>query len=236
LRRPAIGSAIAREEGRRACSFGDREKENWRRVPPKEVRRLLKSFYARDALAVARDLIGCVFVHDSPEGRVAVRLVETEAYRGIQDPGSHGYRGMTTRTRTMFGPPGRLYVYFTYGMHWCANIVCAREGVCEAVLLRAGEPVDGIDLMWKRRAAVKDDRLLAAGPGRLTQAMGISRDHDGASLLRGGRFWCMEDGATPAYRRGEVAETVRVGLGSGRGDELPWRFVVPGNPYASRRR
>jgi DNA-3-methyladenine glycosylase len=103
------------------------------------VRRLTRVFYERNALAVARDLIGCIFVHDHPEGPVAVRLVETEAYRGPIDPGSHGYRGITPRTLVMYGPPGRLYVYFTYGMHYCANIVCAREGECEAVLLRAGD-------------------------------------------------------------------------------------------------
>jgi DNA-3-methyladenine glycosylase len=184
---------------------------------------------------VAKDLIGCLFVRDDPEGVVAVRLVETEAYRGGQDPGSHGFKGMTTRTRTMFGPPGRLYVYFTYGMHWCVNIVCARPGVCEAVLLRAGEPVRGIELMRARRGPVSD-RLLAAGPARLAQAMGIERPHDGASLLRGGSFWCAEDPETPAFRRAEIAQTVRVGLTPGRGNEFPWRFVVPGHPYASRRR
>ncbi len=90
--------------------------------------RLDRSFYARDAVAVAKELIGCVFVHEGPSGRIAVRLIETEAYRGVLDPGSHGYRGKTPRTEVMYGPPGRLYVYFTYGMHWCANIVCAEEG------------------------------------------------------------------------------------------------------------
>ena len=165
-----------------------------------------------------------------------MRLVETEAYRGQMDPGSHGFRGPTPRTRTMFGPPGHLYVYFTYGMHWCANIVCGPEGVCEAVLLRAGEPMDGLDLMRARRPGITDDRLLAAGPARLTQAMGIGREQDGASLLRGGEFWCSEDEQTPAYRGAEIAETARVGLAKGRGDELPWRFVVPNHPYASRRR
>ncbi|MDQ3985161.1 MAG: DNA-3-methyladenine glycosylase [Actinomycetota bacterium] len=200
------------------------------------MRRLPKSFYARDAISVARDLIGCVFAHELHRGRVAVRLVEVEAYRGGQDPGSHGFRGMTPRTRTMFGPPGRLYVYFTYGMHWCANIVCAREGVSEAVLLRAGEPVEGIEIMRSLRPAITNDRLLAAGPARLTQAMGIVRRHNGASLLRGGDFWCAQDSVTNTYRAAEVAQTVRVGLAEGRGDELPWRFVVPGHPYASRRR
>jgi DNA-3-methyladenine glycosylase len=200
------------------------------------VKRLPLPFYSRDALAVARDLIGCLFFRRLPDGIVGVRLVEVEAYRGTLDPGSHGYRGETPRTRTMHGPPGRLYVYFTYGMHWCANIVCARNGVCEAVLLRAGEPVRGIELMRANRPNIGDDRLLAAGPARLTQAMGIGRSHDGASLLRGGEFWCAQDAVTEDHRDREIAQTVRVGLAAGRGDETPWRFVVPGHPYASRRR
>jgi DNA-3-methyladenine glycosylase len=199
------------------------------------VRRLTRDFYARDALAVARDLIGCTFVRNDPEyGRVGVRLVETEAYRGPIDPGSHGYRGMTERTRSMFGPPGRLYVYFTYGMHWCVNVVCGREGECEAVLLRAGEPLVGIEVMRRRRGGL-GDRLLAAGPARLAQAMGIDRSHDGATLLRGGEFYCAEDDQTDRYRGGEVATTARIGLAAGRGDDLPWRFVVAGSPYSSRR-
>ena len=197
--------------------------------------RLTKSFYARDALTVARDLIGCVFVHDGPEARTALRLVETEAYRGSIDPGSHGYRGPTPRTATMFGPPGRLYVYFTYGMHWCVNVVCAREGVCEAVLLRAGEPVAGLETMRARRGGIGNDKLIASGPARLAQALGVDRRHDGATLLRGGSFWCEEDAATEELRRAEVAQTVRIGLGKGRGDDIPWRFVVPGHPHASRR-
>jgi DNA-3-methyladenine glycosylase len=202
---------------------------------PAAPNRLARSFYARDALVVARDLIGCLFVHDAPEGRTAVRLVEVEAYRGQEDPGSHGFRGQTPRTRTMYGPPGRLYVYFTYGMHWCANIVCASEGVCQAVLLRAGQPVMGLELMRRRRGYMHDDRLLAAGPARLTQAMGISRSHDGASLLRGGAIWCAEDDDTRVWREREVAQTRRIGLAPGRGDDIPWRFVVAGHPYASRR-
>jgi DNA-3-methyladenine glycosylase len=194
------------------------------------------SFYARDALSVARDLLGCVFVHLSEEGRTAVRLVETEAYRGPLDPGSHGYRGPTARTSTMYGPPGRLYVYFTYGMHWCANVVCARAGVCEAVLLRAGEPLEGIDLMRARRGGMPDVRLLAAGPARLTQAMGIVKPHDGATLLRGGRLFIARDEHTDEVRGSGIAQTKRVGLAAGRGDDLPWRFVLRGNQFASRRR
>ena len=181
---------------------------------------------------MARELIGCTFVRDGADGRAAVRLVETEAYRGPLDPGSHGYRGVTERTRTMYGPPGRLYVYFTYGMHWCANVVCARAGVCEAVLLRAGEPVLGLDVM-RRRRGVSDVRLLASGPARLAQALGITRDDDGATLLRGGTMWCERDSEALSGER--IAETERIGLAPGRGDELPWRFVLEGSPHASRR-
>jgi DNA-3-methyladenine glycosylase len=197
------------------------------------TRRLPKTFYARDALTVARELIGCVFVHDQPEGRTAVRLVETEAYRGPLDPGSHGYRGITPRTTVMYGPPARLYVYFTYGMHWCANIVCAQDGECEAVLLRAGEPIEGLVEMRARRPTVTKDRLLASGPARLTQAMGIGPEHNGATLLRGGEFWCYEDGEADDLRT-NVSQTLRIGLSENRGADIPWRFVVPGHPHASR--
>jgi DNA-3-methyladenine glycosylase len=135
----------------------------------------------------------------------------------------------------MFGPPGRLYVYFTYGMHWCVNVVCGREGVSEAVLLRAGEPVSGLDLMRSRRVGARDDRLLASGPARLAQALGIDRRDDGALLLRAGRYWCSEDTTTAELRSGGIARTTRIGLGQGRGDDLEWRFVIPGHPHASRR-
>jgi DNA-3-methyladenine glycosylase len=194
-----------------------------------------RRFYERDAVSVARDLIGCLFVHDDADGRTAVRLIEVEAYRGTSDPGSHGFRGPTPRSRTMFGPPGRLYVYFSYGVHWCMNAVCGRDGTAEAVLLRAGEPLIGLDVMRVRRKGVADDRLLAAGPGRLTQALGIAKTHDGASLLRGSALWCGEDERTAGYRGAGVAATRRIGLAPGRGDDLPWRFVVARSPFASRR-
>ncbi len=204
--------------------------------------RLRRSFYERDAVTVARELIGCVLTHRSAEGIASVRLVETEAYRGPQDPGSHGFRGVTPRTEVMFGPPGRIYVYFSYGMHWCANIVCGRDGECEAVLLRAGQPLQGIELMRTRRQGVVErrgeraDRLLTSGPARLTQALGIGKQHNGAEILRGGPIWCSEDEETEALRRGPVSQTPRIGLGEGRGDDIPWRFVIAGHPYASRAR
>jgi DNA-3-methyladenine glycosylase len=199
------------------------------------LKRLTRAFYARDALSVARDLIGCVLVHDGPDERTSVRLVETEAYRGVLDPGSHGYRGMTPRTEVMYGPPGHLYVYFTYGMHWCSNVVCATDGACEAALLRAGEPMDGIDVMRERRGSVPD-KLLAAGPARLTQAMGLDKTQNGASLI-GAKpsVYLYEDSETTGYRSKEIAQTLRIGLSPGKGDDLPWRFVVKGSPYASRR-
>jgi DNA-3-methyladenine glycosylase len=199
------------------------------------MRRLTRAFFDRDSLSVARDLIGCVLVSRLPQGTAAVRLVEVEAYRGSLDPGSHGYRGVTPRTVVMYGPPGRLYVYFSYGMHWCANVVCAPPGQCEAVLLRAGEPVAGIDLMRARRKVDKES-LLASGPGRLAQALGIQREHNGATLLRGGSFFLAEDGCTFSYRRGEIAVSERVGLARGKGDDLPWRFFVAGNPNVSGKR
>jgi DNA-3-methyladenine glycosylase len=185
---------------------------------------------------VARDLIGCLVVVDRADGLAALRLVETEAYRGALDPGSHGFRGPRPRNLSMFGPPGRLYVYLSYGMHLCANVVCGPEGTSEAVLLRAGEPVVGVEVMRARRGGIGSDRLLASGPGRLTQALAITRDDDGASLLRGGSMWCACDEVTERLQEREISRTKRIGLGRGRGDQLPWRFVVTGHPFASRAR
>ncbi|HEU4488079.1 MAG TPA: DNA-3-methyladenine glycosylase, partial [Actinomycetota bacterium] len=149
---------------------------------------------------------------------------------------SHGYRGPRPRNLSMFGPPGRLYVYLSYGVHFCANIVCGPEGVSEAVLLRAGEPVAGIEAMRARRGGVRSERLVASGPGRLTQALGIAAEHDGISLLRGGSMWCARDKAGDLFGPAGVLQTRRIGLGRGKGEELPWRFVVAGHPHASRPR
>jgi DNA-3-methyladenine glycosylase len=194
-------------------------------------RALPRSFYARDALDVAPLLLNKLLVHDDPYGtRLAVRLVEVEAYRGAQDPGSHAYRGMTPRNRTMFGPAGHLYVYFSYGAHWCMNVVCGEDGVASAVLLRAGAPVEGIELMRARRVRARRDRDLCSGPGKLTQALGIDRSFDGADLVRG-TFRVVEDGVPPPTPPGVSA---RVGLSEGRGETHPWRFFVPGDPNVSR--
>lgn len=142
-----------------------------------------RAWLSRRALDVAPDLLGCVVVRTSAEGTVAVRLTEVEAYEGADDPGSHAYRGRTERNAVMFDTAGHLYVYFTYGMHWCANIVCGPDGVSSAVLMRAGEVVDGAPLARKRRPAARTDRDLARGPARLAAALGLDRSDNGVDLL-----------------------------------------------------
>ena len=191
--------------------------------------RLPSDFYTRSALEVAPDLLNKVLV--GPDGR-AGRIVEVEAYRGADDPGSHGFRGRTRRNATMFGPPGRLYVYFTYGMHWCANAVAETDGVSAAVLLRALTPLQGIDAMYAARGpAARRDRDLCSGPAKLTQALGIAGDLDGADLVTGDRgVTVVDDGQPPPAT---PATTTRIGLSNGT--DLPWRFYVNGVPDLSRR-
>jgi len=184
---------------------------------------LPQSFFARDALEVARDLIGCSFLFGGAGGPI----VETEAYRQ-DDPCCHGYRGKTDRNAVLFGPPGHLYVYFTYGMHFCANVAAEEEGVAAGVLLRAIEPRDGVEDMVARRG-VMEPRLLASGPARLAQALGIGRAHNGL------RVWepplavlpRPADAPTP-----EVVTTARIGVRGG--DLKPWRFVDAGSCFLSR--
>ncbi len=176
-------------------------------------------------LAVARGLLGHLLVHDSPDGRTVGRIVEVEAYRGADDPASHAYR-LTPRSRIMAGPPGVAYVYFTYGNHYCLNVVTGREGIASAVLLRAVEPLEGLRLMARRRG-ISDPRLLASGPGRLTQAMGISRRQTGWDLTRPPLF--IADGR-PGRRR--IATGPRIGIR--RATDLPWRFFLVESPFVSR--
>ena len=192
-------------------------------------RRLSRDFYARSALEVAPDLLNKVLV--APDGR-AGRIVEVEAYRGADDPGSHGFRGPTKRNATMFGPPGHLYVYFTYGMHWCANVVVETEGVAAAVLLRALTPIQGLDAMYAARGpAARRDRDLCSGPAKLTQALGIDGALDGANLVSGDwGVMIVDDGQPPPPA---PTATTRIGLSTGA--ELPWRFYVPGVADVSRR-
>jgi DNA-3-methyladenine glycosylase len=184
-------------------------------------------------LQVAPDLIGAHVLH----GGVTIRLTEVEAYDGPNDPGSHAFRGLTPRTSIMFGPPGGLYVYFSYGMHWCANLVCGSEGTASAVLLRAGEVVGGLDLARHRRGAVTD-RDLARGPARLTQALGLSREHNGLDVTAGDSPVSVvlppggagADGPAPVVRSGP-----RVGVSGagGDGEVYPWRFWADAEPTVS---
>jgi DNA-3-methyladenine glycosylase len=190
-------------------------------------RRLPRSFYARPATQVAPDLLGQILVRRLPDGsRLAARLVEVEAYEP-DDPGSHAFRGMTARNEVMFGPPGHLYVYFTYGMHFCMNAVTRRPGQGSAVLLRAGEPIEGLEAMRERRGR---ERLvdLCSGPGRFTQALGIARPETGADLVAGEDVW---------IERGTPAEPVGVGIRVGVHDtSRQWRFWLDGDPFVSRGR
>jgi len=174
----------------------------------------------RPVLEAAPALLGWTLLVDGVGGTI----VEVEAY-APDDPASHSYRGETPRNRAMFGPPGRLYVYHSYGIHWCANVVCGPAGVGAAVLLRALEPTHGLEKMCERRR-LSDARLLCAGPGRLTQALGLTGDHDGAQLdLPPFRLY-------PPAGTVEIDATPRVGIT--KASALPWRYVVRGSRWASR--
>ena len=189
--------------------------------------RLPRSFYAREAHEVAPDLLGHVLVRAFPDGgRARARIVEVEAY-GPDDPASHAFRGMTPRNAVMFGPPGHLYVYFTYGMHHCMNAVTGRVGEGAAVLLRAAEPLEGVDEMAARRG--RERQLdLCSGPGRLAQALDVARDDDGLDLVTGDAMW-VETGS----RSEPIATGIRVGVHE---TTRPWRFWLDGNAFVSRGR
>ena len=198
--------------------------------PPVSGRRrvLARGFYDRGALEVAPQLLNKLLVR---EGRVG-RIVEVEAYRGSEDPASHAYRGETARNATMFGAPGHLYVYFTYGMHFCANVVCMGEGTAEAVLLRALAPVSGLEAMRAARGGVVTDTELTSGPAKLCQAMGITRVDDGADLVVGGpALGVVDDGLAPPTA---PATSGRVGIR--HASQLQWRWWVPGDRNVSRPR
>lgn len=194
---------------------------------------LPRSFYSRGAAQVARDLLGCYLVHDCPEaGRTMGRVVETEAYLSQGDPACHAARGMTRRNRVMFGPPGIAYIYFTYGMHYCFNVVTTGEGIPEAVLIRALEPLEGVDIMVARRGKTKLKEL-CSGPGKLVQAMGIKLEENESDLVSGPiRFY--RDSASPeAKGPREIVATSRIGISSG--EDLPLRFYIAGSPWISKR-
>jgi DNA-3-methyladenine glycosylase len=193
-------------------------------------RRLPRGFFARPAVEVAPDLLGRTLVRRLPEGgRLAARLVEVEAYEP-GDPASHGFRRETPRNATMFGPPGRLYVYFTYGNHWMMNVVTRAAGEASAVLLRAAEPLDGLQEMAARRGRSRAVDL-CSGPGKLCQAFGVDRSHDGEDLVRSRVVW-LEAGDPVAHDT--VTAGIRVGITTGL--EREWRFFVAADPFVSRGR
>ena len=189
-------------------------------------RSLPRRFYDREVTEVAPDLLNKVLVR----GPLAARIVEVEAYRGEEDPASHAYRGPTRRNATMFGPPGHLYVYFTYGMHWCANAVCRPEGTGHAVLLRAAAPLEGLEQMRAVRPAARRDRDLCRGPARLCQAFSVTGADDGNDLV-GGDIRICDDGTPPPEN---PAQGVRVGIRQAA--ERPWRWWLAGDPNVSGRR
>ncbi len=191
---------------------------------------------SRDSLEVAPALLGAVISVAGSQGRVAIRLTEVEAYRGEEDPGSHAFRGRTARNASMFEAGGCVYVYFTYGMHHCLNIVTGPAGISRAVLLRGGEVVDGIALARERRPAARTDRDLARGPARLCSALGLDRSDDGAWLGGPGsrisltlpEAWQVPD--AERIRRGPRTGVAGPG---GDGEAFPWRFWLDGEPTVS---
>lgn len=190
------------------------------------------SFYLQDTVTVARALLGCTLWHMSERGSLGARIVETEAYLGANDPASHARRGLRSdRNQSMYLEGGHAYVYFTYGMHYCINVVTAEEGNAEAVLLRAGEPVEGVTQMWKNRPKAKRESDLLSGPGKMCMAMGIDRKLDGEPL-RGARLFITE--RESPVNEADIAVTPRVGIES-TGDAAHWplRFFLAGNSNVS---
>lgn len=182
-----------------------------------------------DVLPAAVRLLGCTVEADTPDGTVAVRLVEVEAYRGADDPASHSYRGRTPRNSVMFGPAGHLYVYFVYGMHFCANVSCLDEGEAGAVLMRAGEVVSDLTVARTRRPTARRDTDLARGPARLASLLGLGREHNGVDVTSAtSPVRVLSGPPVPASR---IRTGPRVGVAGAR--ELPWRFWVDGAPEVS---
>jgi DNA-3-methyladenine glycosylase len=202
---------------------------------PSQAREPLREFLSGDARTLAPMLLGAVLTHDSREGRVSVRLTEVEAYLGPEDslhpdPGSHTYRGPTPRNAPMFGPAGHLYVYFTYGMHHCTNIVCGPAGVASALLLRAGEIVEGLELAQHRRPTSKIPADLASGPARLAKALGLTTAYSGRDALTPPFGLSLPDKAVA-----DVSSGPRVGVsGVGGSDQYAWRFWITGDPTVSK--
>jgi len=187
-----------------------------------------RRYFSRDTLAVAKALLGAYVRHETTDGITGGMIVETEGYI-YNEPGCHAYVGETKRNRAMFGPPGHAYTYFTYGMYWMFNMVTEKEGRGCAVLIRALEPVEGLDLMWERRPKAQKEVDLANGPGKLAMAMGIDREQYGYNLLDSS---LMVTVPSPSVKKrtlkhyGGIVQTTRIGLGEGKGSELPYRYYL----------
>jgi DNA-3-methyladenine glycosylase len=186
-------------------------------------RALTRAFYARATVQVARDLLGAVVVHNGASGRI----VETEAYLGLGDGAAHAARGLTNATRVIFGPPGHAYVYLIYGMYECLNLVAEPDGCAGCVLIRALEPLTGLEAMRRRRPTTRSTRELANGPGKLTRAMGITRRHNGVDVTRG------ELTVHPRDMGGRFEIGVSPRIGIVKSAELPLRFFIAGNEFVS---
>jgi DNA-3-methyladenine glycosylase len=198
-----------------------------------KVQRLARKFYDRDPRQVSRDLLGKLLIRNEGNQRISGRIVEVEAYLGSDDPAAHTAAGRTARNDVLFGPPGRAYVYFIYGNHWCFNVSCLPDGIAGGVLFRALEPVEGIEHMAQARGisvrSERDLRLLTSGPGRLAEALGITRPRDNGKELFSpdSDLWIAHDGSPPS----RVATTVRIGIS--KAAEMPLRYVVLGNRFVS---
>lgn len=190
---------------------------------------LPKDFYLQDTCTLAKSLLGTYLVHQSPEGRTVGKIVETEAYLS-DDPASHAYQRQTQRNSVMFGPAGHAYIYLIYGMHYCVNVVTGLVGVGEAVLIRALEPMEGVDLMQLRRGQ-KPGKTLCNGPGKLVQAMGIKAGMNGISLT-GEQLYILSADSFPEHNEVfTIVTTTRIGIT--KGTELPYRYYIANNPYVS---
>src|SRR5690625_1546693 len=199
-----------------------------------------RSWYSRDAREVAPELLGAHIHTAMDDAAVTIRITEVEAYCGTMDPGSHAFRARTKRTAVMFGPAGHLYVYFTYGMHWCMNVVCGLEGEASAVLLRAGEVITGLEVARLRRPAARTDLDLARGPARLANALGVAGESNGVDITPATApvRITLEPPVRDAVPTLEISTGPRVGVSGagGDGDTYPWRYWITGDPTVSQYR
>jgi DNA-3-methyladenine glycosylase len=188
--------------------------------------KLSRKFYSRNTKVIAKELLGKILVHKTKEEILKGKIVETEAYLGFNDPGSIGYRKVKNIPKSLLKEPGHAFVYFTYGNHWMLNVVAKKAGLLGAVLIRALEPLEGIEIM-KRNRKINDVKNLTNGPGKLTQALGINKNHDGIDLTKGILF--IED----SKEKFEIVKTTRIGLS--KGQDLPLRFYVKNNEFVSKK-